>query len=99
MDILKLLSRGTKKPPKGAEAGGGATVKLPSAGIQTNPQLFHDNVRGQKRKRNGDEPQQKTVDEDLPIACQRLSERRVPLRCRPTSSVQAIVASSCAPTA
>ncbi|KAF4591988.1 ATP-dependent RNA helicase ROK1 [Ophiocordyceps camponoti-floridani] len=67
MDILKLLSRGTKKPLNGARADGTATVKLPSAGIKTNPQLFHDNVRGQKRKRDGVEPQQEPVAENLPM--------------------------------
>ncbi|PHH73498.1 hypothetical protein CDD80_3764 [Ophiocordyceps camponoti-rufipedis] len=67
MDILKLLSRGTKKPLKGARADDAATVKLPSAGTKTNPQLFHDNVRGQKRKRDGDEPQQKPSVEHLPM--------------------------------
>ncbi|KAM4058469.1 DEAD/DEAH box helicase [Hirsutella rhossiliensis] len=59
MDILKVLSRGTKKSSKGKGAGHGniASLKLPSAGTKTNPQLFHDHVRGHKRKRDGDEPQ------------------------------------------
>ncbi|KAF7540776.1 hypothetical protein G7Z17_g12116 [Cylindrodendrum hubeiense] len=57
MDILKVLSRGTKKTGKGNQAGNSGVTKLPSAGTSTNPQLFHDEVRGQKRKRIGDEPQ------------------------------------------
>ncbi|KAH7156277.1 P-loop containing nucleoside triphosphate hydrolase protein [Dactylonectria macrodidyma] len=56
MDILKVLSRGTKKSGKGTQAGNAGTTKLPSAGTSTNPQLFHDEVRGQKRKRTRDEP-------------------------------------------
>ncbi|KPM38614.1 ATP-dependent RNA helicase ROK1 [Neonectria ditissima] len=56
MDILKVLSRGTKKTGKGNQAGNGGVTKLPSAGTTTNPQLFHDEVRGQKRKRTRDEP-------------------------------------------
>jgi ATP-dependent RNA helicase DDX52/ROK1 len=54
MDILKVLSRGTKKTTNlgaGAGSGSSTTSKLPSAGARTNPQLFHDDVRGQKRKR------------------------------------------------
>ena len=51
MDILKVLSRGTKRTFKGASSGSNAAVQLPSAGTKTNPQLFHDEVRGQKRKR------------------------------------------------
>ncbi|KAK7430264.1 RNA-dependent ATPase rok1 [Neonectria magnoliae] len=56
MDILKVLSRGTKKTGKGNQAGNDGVTKLPSAGTTTNPQLFHDEVRGQKRKRTRDEP-------------------------------------------
>ncbi|KAF4510211.1 hypothetical protein G6O67_002118 [Ophiocordyceps sinensis] len=66
MDILKVLSRGTKRPSKGAGHGSTAPLKLPSAGTRTNPQLFHDDVRGHKRKRDGDEPRAKTVAQ-LPI--------------------------------
>jgi ATP-dependent RNA helicase DDX52/ROK1 len=64
MDILKVLSRGTKKAPRAAQNAqqshnGRAPVKLPSAGTKTNPQLFNDDVRGQKRKRTAkdEEPQ------------------------------------------
>ncbi|KAH6990793.1 P-loop containing nucleoside triphosphate hydrolase protein [Ilyonectria sp. MPI-CAGE-AT-0026] len=57
MDILKVLSRGTKKTGKGGQAANSGAMKLPSAGTSTNPQLFHDEVRGQKRKRTRDEPQ------------------------------------------
>lgn len=66
MDILKVLSRGTKRTLKGAQIGSNAAVKLPSAGTKTNPQLFHDEVRGHKRKRDGDSPEKQTV-VDLPM--------------------------------
>ncbi|KAM5355464.1 hypothetical protein ACJ41O_002110 [Fusarium nematophilum] len=56
MDILKVLSRGTKKTGKSSQIGNSAPTKLPSAGTSTNPQLFHDQVCGQKRKRTRDEP-------------------------------------------
>ncbi|KAJ6785543.1 hypothetical protein PWT90_09738 [Aphanocladium album] len=54
MDILKVLSRGTKRTAKGVAQSGGASAKLPSStGVAaTNPQLYHDEVRGQKRKRS-----------------------------------------------
>ncbi|KAK3187645.1 RNA-dependent ATPase rok1 [Lecanicillium sp. MT-2017a] len=65
MDILKVLSRGTKKSAKSQQPGGNALHNLPSAGIKTNPQLFHDQVRGQKRKRMPTESAEAT-DEDLP---------------------------------
>lgn len=55
MDILKVLSRGTKKTGKGIRNGDNGLNKLPSAGTKVNPQLYHDDVRGQKRKRNPDE--------------------------------------------
>lgn len=56
MDILKVLSRGTKKTsnassPRQGQGRDAATAKLPSAGASANPQLYHDEVRGQKRKR------------------------------------------------
>lgn len=60
MDILKILSRGTKPNPKnqtakGSAAAVAATAKLPSAGAVPHPQLFNDPVsstsRGKKRKR------------------------------------------------
>ncbi|KAF4980811.1 hypothetical protein FZEAL_3265 [Fusarium zealandicum] len=58
MDILKVLSRGTKKSGKGLKNGtAAAPTKLPSAGTSTNPQLFHDQVRGHKRKRTRNEPE------------------------------------------
>lgn len=72
MDILKILSRGTKLPKKANN-----TTKLPSAGGAVHPQLFHDSVapatksQSKKRKRkNGDvdgdvEPLQEVSDEDL----------------------------------
>ncbi|RDA88861.1 hypothetical protein CP532_5424 [Ophiocordyceps camponoti-leonardi (nom. inval.)] len=68
MDILKLLSRGTKRPPKAKGAVSDASIKLPSAGTKTNPQLFHDNVHGQKRKRDDEEfPQEKDAVKNLPM--------------------------------
>ncbi|EFW98803.1 ATP dependent RNA helicase [Grosmannia clavigera kw1407] len=58
MDILKLLSRGTRGQA-GAARGNALRVAadLPSAGAHTNPQLFHDPIRStdndksRKRKR------------------------------------------------
>ncbi|KAK3393829.1 P-loop containing nucleoside triphosphate hydrolase protein [Podospora didyma] len=55
MDILKLLSRGTKPNPK-KNAQAASATQLPSAGSAPNPQLYHDDVgdsRGKKRKRRG----------------------------------------------
>lgn len=66
MDILKVLSRGTKRRSKSAAHCGSAPAKLPSAGTKTNPQLFHDAVRGQKRKRNCDEACDETA-ANLPV--------------------------------
>ncbi|KFA73085.1 hypothetical protein S40288_02768 [Stachybotrys chartarum IBT 40288] len=63
MDILKVLSRGTKKSLKTAQPGSEATQKLPSAGTKPNPQLFHDEVRGQKRRRTGEDSHA-----DVPVA-------------------------------
>jgi ATP-dependent RNA helicase DDX52/ROK1 len=54
MDILKLLSRSSKKPHKSSSVKDEVITKLPSAGSSTNPQLFHDTIpvaRGKKRKR------------------------------------------------
>ncbi|KAL7901953.1 P-loop containing nucleoside triphosphate hydrolase protein [Trichoderma sp. SZMC 28014] len=65
MDVLKVLSRGTKKSAKSSLSGGSAVGKLPSSGTKTNPQLYHDQVRGQKRKRDVDEPEN-TTPEVLP---------------------------------
>lgn len=61
MDILKVLSRGTTKT--GPRSGARPAAKLPSAGATTNPQLFHDEVRGQKRKRATDKIQASTAEE------------------------------------
>ncbi|RBR24928.1 uncharacterized protein FIESC28_02198 [Fusarium coffeatum] len=65
MDILKVLSRGTKKTRKGSQNASNAQQKLPSAGTTTNPQLYHDQVRGQKRKRTKNEPEPE-VQSELP---------------------------------
>lgn len=62
MDILKVLSRGTKKTARNATSKQNATRPLPSAGAQPNPQLYHDEARGTKRKRTGQE------DRDAPTA-------------------------------
>ncbi|KAH6609331.1 atp-dependent rna helicase rok1 [Trichoderma cornu-damae] len=65
MDILKVLSRGTKKSAKTSLSGGSAVGKLPSSGTKTNPQLYHDKVRGHKRKRDVEEAENK-MPEALP---------------------------------
>ncbi|OTA02912.1 ATP-dependent RNA helicase ROK1, putative [Trichoderma parareesei] len=66
MDILKVLSRGTKKSAKSSLAGGSAVGKLPSSGTKPNPQLFHDEVRGHKRKRDAQESESNKIPEELP---------------------------------
>ncbi|KJZ71525.1 ATP-dependent RNA helicase ROK1 [Hirsutella minnesotensis 3608] len=66
MDILKVLSRGTKKSTKASALSAFAPAKLPSAGAKTNPQLFHDDVRGHKRKWDGAETQANPSSE-LPV--------------------------------
>ncbi|KAK1992832.1 DEAD/DEAH box helicase [Colletotrichum falcatum] len=69
MDILKVLSRGIKQPPKGAKGANKSASNLPSAGNRTNPQLFHDEVpsaRGHKRKRGKEEVEEKVEGELLP---------------------------------
>jgi len=63
MDILKVLSRGTKKTQRNSQNSSNAQQKLPSAGTSTNPQLYHDQVRGQKRKRTKNEPEPEAHDE------------------------------------
>ncbi|KHN96765.1 DNA/RNA helicase, DEAD/DEAH box type [Metarhizium album ARSEF 1941] len=65
MDILKVLSRGTKKTSKGAGPNG-CNTQLPSAGTKTNPQLYNDEIRGMKRKRGAEQPKE-SVPTDLPI--------------------------------
>ncbi|KAK2594983.1 RNA-dependent ATPase rok1 [Conoideocrella luteorostrata] len=66
MDILKVLSRGTKKSFKGSAAKTNAAAQLPSAGTKANPQLYHDEVRGMKRKRAGEETET-TAAAELPV--------------------------------
>ncbi len=68
MDILKVLSRGTKQPPRTGNSV--STInKIPSAGKGSNPQLFNDEVRssrGTKRKRRTqDEPAEDISVDDL----------------------------------
>lgn len=67
MDILKILSLGTRKTGKKAGAPASSALKLPSAGSRPNAQLFHDEVspsRGTKRKRNPEDVQD-AVDDDM----------------------------------
>ncbi|KAG5986552.1 RNA-dependent ATPase rok1 [Claviceps spartinae] len=65
MDIFKVLSRGTKRPGAAA-AKHSALAQLPSAGTKTNPQLYHDEVRGMKRKRHAG------VDTEVPVRAEEL---------------------------
>jgi ATP-dependent RNA helicase DDX52/ROK1 len=54
MDILKILSRSTKHVNNSAGGIDAASIKIPSAGTSSNPQLYHDAIResrGKKRKR------------------------------------------------
>lgn len=67
MDILKVLSLGTRKTAKSAGAPASSAAKLPSAGSRPNAQLFHDEVgpsRGTKRKRDTDDAKE-VPEEDL----------------------------------
>lgn len=66
MDILKVLSLGTRKTTSKPGAPASSAAKLPSAGSRPNAQLFNDHVgssRGTKRKRNGDDVQDAPDDE------------------------------------
>jgi ATP-dependent RNA helicase DDX52/ROK1 len=57
MDILKILSRSTKHVNKSSGGKDTSSVKLPSAGNSSNPQLYHDAIpesRGKKRKRGAE---------------------------------------------
>ncbi|KAH8905862.1 P-loop containing nucleoside triphosphate hydrolase protein [Coniochaeta sp. PMI_546] len=57
MDILKILTRGIKDPARRPGQPTTPSINLPSAGNQSNPQLFHDAVpsrKGKKRKRTKD---------------------------------------------
>ncbi|KAG5983821.1 RNA-dependent ATPase rok1 [Claviceps digitariae] len=65
MDIFKVLSRGTKRA---AGAKHNAPAQLPSAGTKANPQLYHDAVRGMKRKRpTGNDTESPVPAEELPV--------------------------------
>ncbi|TLD23215.1 hypothetical protein PspLS_07516 [Pyricularia sp. CBS 133598] len=78
MDILKVLSRGTKQAPKrpGVPATTLAQANIPSAGVETNPQLYHDNVgpppKGKKRKRKSrtqdNDQADDAIDEDAELS-------------------------------
>ncbi|KAJ4397525.1 RNA-dependent ATPase rok1 [Gnomoniopsis smithogilvyi] len=64
MDILKVLSLGTRKTTKTPGTPASTNAKLPSAGGQVNAQLFHDEpARGTKRKRNGQDPEDASQDD------------------------------------
>ncbi|TVY23447.1 ATP-dependent RNA helicase [Lachnellula hyalina] len=61
MDILRILSRGTKQSNKTKSEN--ASTKLPSAGTSANPQLYHDVIpesRGKKRKRGAAKTEENT---------------------------------------
>jgi ATP-dependent RNA helicase DDX52/ROK1 len=61
MDILKILTRGIKDPAKRPGQASAPSINLPSAGNQSHPQLYHDDVpsrKGKKRKRSKDGAQQ-----------------------------------------
>ncbi|KAK4178109.1 putative ATP-dependent RNA helicase [Triangularia setosa] len=72
MDILKILTRGTKPNPKNQpvkdSAAAATATKLPSAGAVPHPQLFNDPVssssRGKKRKRKNKGGGDKDGEED-----------------------------------
>src|ERR1700678_2851419 len=58
MDILKILSRSTKHVNKSAGGKDTSSVKVPSAGTSSNPQLYNDAIpesRGKKRKRRAEQ--------------------------------------------
>ena len=81
MDILKLLSRSSKKPHKSSPAKDEVTTKLPSAGSSTNPQLFHDAIpvaRGKKRKRAAESlnNQIKEKDEEIDFFAPKLANHK-----------------------
>ncbi|KAG6014797.1 hypothetical protein E4U41_004760, partial [Claviceps citrina] len=63
MDIFKVLSRGTKRTAAKHKA---PVQQLPSAGTKTNPQLYHDQVRGMKRKRRAAGGDDEDDDADAP---------------------------------
>lgn len=58
-DIFRILTRGTNLKSSASKPS-----NLPSAGAQANPQLFHDEVRGQKRKRAGVSDEKKEEEEE-----------------------------------
>ena len=64
-DIFKILTRGTNIKARPFDSKTAASH--PSAGSQANPQLFHDEIRGHKRKRPGDDTTgPKKTESDLP---------------------------------
>ncbi|KAI1496152.1 P-loop containing nucleoside triphosphate hydrolase protein [Biscogniauxia marginata] len=60
MDILRVLSRGTKKTSN-------QQLDPKPLNKPVNPQLFNDPTRGQKRKRNDEQPQSAQEDDGLDI--------------------------------
>ncbi|KAJ9150424.1 ATP-dependent RNA helicase ROK1 [Pleurostoma richardsiae] len=65
MDVLKVLSRGIKHTAKRPGAASLNATNLPSAGNRPNPQLFHDEVRGTKRRKVDEAPKDSSGDDDL----------------------------------
>lgn len=65
MDILKVLSRGTKRT--GAAGRRTDAQPLPSAGTTVHPQLFDDEVRGLKRRKTGPDHEPDKADHEAAI--------------------------------
>jgi ATP-dependent RNA helicase DDX52/ROK1 len=68
-DLFRILTRGTNVK---ASAFDRLSANLPSAGAKPNPQLFHDDVRGQKRKRqsahgDADKKEKEEGSSELPV--------------------------------
>lgn len=66
-DLFRILTRGTNIKSSAFER---LSAKLPSAGTAANPQLFHDETRGQKRKRpakTGDSEKKDASADALPV--------------------------------
>ena len=61
MDILKILSRSTKHVNKSVGGKETSSLKVPSSGKSSNPQLYHDAIpesRGKKRKRGAEQKEE-----------------------------------------
>ncbi|KAG8422065.1 RNA-dependent ATPase rok1 [Metarhizium acridum] len=66
MDTLKTLFRGTRKTSKSSGLNAN-NAQLPSAGTKTNPQLYHDEIRGMKKRKRGAEQAENPVPTELPV--------------------------------